>query len=358
MGPHLMRRPPKFVHAFLDRHGAPRFYFRRPGYPRVALPGLPWSPEFMRAYEQALGGQPIQVGAARVMPGTMRALAVSYFNSPAFRAMSGTTQQDYRHVIDRFCSQHGSKGVATLKPEHIAKLMAMCDKPNAANRLRKVLRAMMRHAVDIGMRSDDPTRDVRAIRVKTDGYHTWTEAEIAQFEARHPVGSLQRLALALLLFTGQRRGDVVHLGRQHIRDGMLHIRQRKTGAELGIPVHPELQALISGATDRLTFLVNDLGRPFPVGSFSNWFRAACDSANLHHCSAHGLRKAAARRLAEAGCTAHEIAAITGHASLSEIVRYTKAADQKRLATAAMDKAKERTTIGKPDTRFAKQGKIS
>ena len=86
----------------------------------------------------------------------------------------------------------------------------------------------------------------------------------------------------------------------------------------------------------------------------NWFREECDKAALHHCSAHGLRKAAARRLAEAGCTAHEIAAITGHASLREIVRYTKAADQRKLAAAAMEKAETRTSSVKPDIRFDKK----
>ncbi len=90
-------------------------------------------------------------------------------------------------------------------------------------------------------------------------------------------------------------------------------------------------------SDHLTFLTTQFGKPFTAAGFGNWFREQCNLAGLPHCSAHGLRKAAARRLAEAGCTAHEIAAITGHASLREIVRYTKAADQVRLAVAAMDK---------------------
>jgi hypothetical protein len=72
----MMKRPPKFVQGFVDRHGRPRFYFRRPGFDRVPLPGLPWSPEFMAAYETALAGQPMQVASASVKPGTMRALAV------------------------------------------------------------------------------------------------------------------------------------------------------------------------------------------------------------------------------------------------------------------------------------------
>jgi integrase len=354
MGQHSMKRPPKFVHGFVDRHGKPRFYFRRAGFKQVPLPGLPWSPEFMSAYEIALAGQPAQIGGLRVKPGTIRALAVSYYNSIDFRSMKPTTQSVYRNIIDRFCGEtdkqgwrHGDKSAATLQREHIIKLMAArAEKPDSANGLRKALRAMMKYAVEIGLRTDDPTRDVRAIRVKSAGYHSWSEAEIEQFEARHDIGTRARLALALLLFSGQRRGDVIVMGRQHIRNGELHVHQQKTGVELVIPVHPNLHAIISKTTaGRLTFLVTEFGKPFTAAGFGNWFREQCDMANLHHCSAHGLRKAAARRLAEAGCTAHEIAAITGHATLREITRYTKAADQKHLAVAAMEKAKSRTFSG-------------
>jgi integrase len=91
--------------------------------------------------------------------------------------------------------------------------------------------------------------------------------------------------------------------------------------------------------------VTEFGKPFTAAGFGNWFREQCDTANLRHCSAHGLRKAAARRLAEAGCTPHEIAAITGHASLKEIVRYTEAVNRKRLAQSAMAKVKVRTISG-------------
>lgn len=366
MGQHLMRRPPKFVQGFIDRHGKPRFYFRRTGFKSVALPGLPWSPEFMAAYEAAIAGQPLAVADGRVKPGTIRALAVSYYNSVAFRTMKSSTQSVYRNIIDRFCEEadkqgqkHGDKRAATLQREHIVKLMAArAEKPESANGLRKALRAMMKHAVETGLRADDPTRDVRAVRVKSDGFHSWTDAEIAQFEKRHAVGSRARLALALLLYTGQRRSDVVLMGRQHIRDGALNVRQIKTGAELAIPVHPELAAIIAAtATDHLTYLTTQFGQPFTAAGFGNWFREQCDVAGLKHCSAHGLRKAAARRLAEAGCTEHEIAAITGHASLREITRYTKAADQKRLAVAAMEKVSGTASV-KPVARFDRKRKKS
>ena len=356
MGPRM--KLPRYVHGFLDRHGKPRFYFRRPGFESVPLPGLPYSPEFMRAYEAALAGQARPRGAARTRPGTMAALALSYFASPQFSALRSSSQYVYRRTIERLCKDHGDRRAADLRRDHVVKLMSrLAGKPHAANTLRRALRNLMTHAIDIGIRGDDPTRDVKAIRIKSGGHHSWTDLEIAQFERCHAIGSRARLALALLLYTGQRRGDVIRMGAQHVRGGTLYVKQEKTGAELAIPMHPDLVAVIAATpSGHLTFLTTTIGGPFAATTFTHWFRRECDKAGLPHCSAHGLRKAAARRLAEAGCTAHEIGAITGHASLAELVRYTKAADQRRLAEAAM--AKTRTSARKPAGRFAKKaGKV-
>jgi integrase len=182
------------------------------------------------------------------------------------------------------------------------------------------------------------------------GFHCWTDEEIAQFEARHPIGSKPRLAFALLLYTGQRRGDVIKMGRQHIKDGVLTITQEKTGTTVAVPVHPQLRAAIdasAGINTNLTFIVTERGRPFPGHSFTAWFRKHCDDAGLpKRCVVHGLRKAAARRLAEAGCTVHEIAAITGHVTLREVERYTKAVDRERLARSAMARLGNETVTRK------------
>src|SRR5215510_11941445 len=171
-------------------------------------------PEFMAAYEQALAGQPMPIGAERVQPGTLRALAVSYFASPAFRTTRPSTQSTYRGIIDRLCIDHTDKRVTLLQREHVIKLLAArAHTPGTANALRRSLRALMQHAVEIGMRPDDPTRDVRKIpTAKGEGYHSWTEGEIEQFERHNPLGSRARLAFALLLYTGQRRSDGVHMG--------------------------------------------------------------------------------------------------------------------------------------------------
>ena len=152
------------------------------------------------------------------------------------------------------------------------------------------------------------------------------------------IGSRPRLVLSLLLYTGQRRSDVVRMGKQHVRNGLIAVRQIKTGVALQIPIHATLAAVIAATpSEHLTYLTTQFGTPFTAADFGNWFPDQCNLAGLSHCSAHGLRKAAARRLAEAACTAHEIAAITGHASLREVQCHTKAADQVRLAVSAMDR---------------------
>jgi integrase len=226
--------------------------------------------------------------------------------------------------------------------------------PTAARNWFKAIRAVTAHCIDINMLKDDPTLGVRLRPIKGDGFHTWSDGEITQFEAAHPIGSRERRALALGVYTGQRRGDVIRMGRQHIRDGVLHVTQEKTGAALAIPIHPELQAVLNAVPlTQLTFLQTLRGKPFPGHSFSAWFKAACGKAGLDpRCTFHGLRKAACRRLAEAGCSANEIAAISGHATLKEIARYTKAADQARMARNAM----ARTTVAESERQIRSASK--
>jgi integrase len=203
----------------------------------------------------------------------------------------------------------------------------------------KSFRHFFRWCSDRKLIRNDPTFGIKLKMPKSDGHHTWTEDEIAQFEAHYPIGSKARLALALGLYTAQRRGDVVHIGRQHIRNGVLTVRQQKTGTTLTIPIHPDLAAIIAATPiGHLTLLTSKGGKAYSGNDFTDQFRAWCDAAGLPgHCVFHGLRKAALTRLADAGCTAHEIAAISGHKTIAEVQRYTKGADQARLARAAMER---------------------
>jgi integrase len=347
---------PKFASEYKNQHGVWTVRLRRKGWPTVYPKSNPSTDEFAEEYRRWLGGQ-LEIGGARTKPGSLRALVVDYFNASDFRSLKASTSSVYRNIIERLCEETGTTGIkigdmpaVAMKREHIVKLMAK-RKPHAANRLRKILRNLMRHAIEIGMRKDDPTQTIKLFKSKNKiGFHRWAEEEIAQFESRHPVGTKARLAMALGLYFGQARQDVVVMGPQHIRNEVLHWTRLKTetstATELFIPVHRELRKIIDATPSRhLTFLVTDFGKPFAVAGFGNWFRERCDEAGLPRCSFHGLRKAAASRLAEAGCSAHEIASITGHASLKEVERYTRTADRKRLAVSAMAKIKGSTENG-------------
>ena len=332
----------KHVQAMTDRHGTMRYYFRKPGLARMTLPGLPGSREFMTAYQDALDGVPKtrNVGAERTRPGSFNALIVDYYGSARFRDLQPITQKSYRNVIERFRTENGDMSVAGLQSKHIRKIIDdRAATPGAANDLLKKLRILMRFAAEYGYRNDNPARDVRGIRTVSTGYRSWTEDDIARFEAHWPSGSRERLALRLLLYTGQRRGDVIHMGRQHVGGQTISVNQSKSLGQtrLELPIMPPLaEELAKIPPGQLTFIQTREGRPMTAAGFGNWFAASAKAAGLpNHSSAHGLRKAISRRLAEAGCSPAQIKAVTGHKGLAEVALYTAAADQKRLAKDAM-----------------------
>ena len=137
-----MRRAPRYVHAYVDRHGKPRFYFRRPGFKKIALPGLPWSPEFMQAYEAALNhALPIVIGARRTRPGTVDDAVARYLGSVVFAALAPATQKNRRSLLERFRVAHGDKRIGALRSEHVARLIGKL-RPHAQRNLLKTLRAL------------------------------------------------------------------------------------------------------------------------------------------------------------------------------------------------------------------------
>ena len=343
---------PKYVQAWVDAEGRPHCYFRRRGFPRVPLKGLPWSPSFMAEYEKAMSGARTAIGAGRVKPGSVAAVVAEYLDSRQFfGSKSAGTQRMRRGILERFRAAYGERPFARLPPEWIEALLDS-KPPHAARSWRATLRSLCQFGVKRRYLRTDPTANIKLRAVKSDGFHCWTEDEIAQFEAHHPIGTKPRLALALLLYTMQRRSDAIPMGRQHLSDclderlraqgvrHMLSIRQQKTGKPLVLPVRPNLQAVIDATpSEHLTFLTTATGGPYGGNYFSESFREWCDAAGLpERCKVHGLRKAGLRRGAEDGWSANELAAWSGHASLREVERYTRAADQARLARNALAKA--------------------
>jgi len=331
----------RYVHAFRDRTGRMRYYFRRNGR-RIPLPSLPGSTEFMNVYAAALSDQPKKVLERPIAPPrSFAALAIRYYGSPQYQSLSVSSRTNYRRVIDGFLEQHGHRRVDQMTREHVDVVIGkMSHKPGAGIILLKRIRTLVRYGMALGWTDRDPTAGVKGYGSKE--IHTWNESEIAIFEKRWPLGTRERLTFSLLLYTGQRGSDVHRMTWADIVGDAIRVAQQKTAAKLTIPIHDTLQQSLKRANrDYPTILVTNYGQQFSVKGFGQMISAAIQEAELpKRCKAHGLRKAAARRLAEAGCSTSEIAAITGHKTLAEVERYTRAADQERLARQAIQKQLE------------------
>ncbi len=337
---------PLHVSPAKDRHGRVRLRFRK-GLFSTYLTAARDTPEFWDQYRAACEGLKAaqsRIGATRLKPGSVSATVSAYYQSAEFRGLRATTQKVRRGILDRFVGKAGELPIAMLQRQHVkAMIGGMADRPNAANNFLKALRLLLEFAVDAEMIERNPARGVKGYRVKSEGHTTWSEADISAYEAHHPIGTRPRLAMALLLYTGQRRGDVIRMGWQHVEGDRIRVKQSKTGATLTLKMHPALvDALANTPRDNLTFLMTALGAPYSAAGFGNAFREWCNEAGLKQLSAHGLRKAAARRLAEASNSTKEIQSVTGHATLQEVDRYTRAADQQKLADRAIDSMPDRS----------------
>jgi len=330
---------PEFVTAYRDRHGKERLRFRRTGFPVHSFQHPAGSDEFWQKYLELKNAQRPSAQAKGNAPGSLDDLIARYYKSVQWKNIpKDTTRRVYRGELERFRALYGGRPAATMSARAVNVIMErMHETPSAAANLLKRLRQLFDYAILQGIRKDNPAKPVRAPKTRSTGFHTWSEDEIAAFEKKWKLGTREYLALSLLLYTAQRRSDIVTMGPQHVKDGRIRVRQMKTDKVLFIPMHSKLeQAIKACPSGQLAFLVTEKGTPFVKESFTNWFRKRCDMAGLAGCSAHGLRKAAARRMAETGLSNQLIKSITGHSSDSEVARYTRDAEQMAMADKAMD----------------------
>jgi integrase len=337
----MTRLPLKFVHAFIDRHGKVRHYFRRGGK-RTPLPGLPGSEQFMAAYQAAEARAPAPVtdiGASRTEPGTINALVVLYYKSADWNAHDPGTRKDRRPIIERFRVANGNKRVALLHRDHIEKMMA--DIPNlyARRHWLKAIRPLLKSAIP-SMRKDDPTAGIAGVKLpKTKGHHSWTDDEIQQYRDYWPLGTPQRLVMEFALEAVSRRCEVVRLGPQHVKDGRIRIERSHGSKDVDIPVSPELQAACEAMPKgHALYLTTAHGEPRSAGALGHDFAKWATEAGLpNRCRMHGLKKGGMRRLADAGATTHELMAISGHRDLSMVQLYCADYNDKKLADSGMKK---------------------
>ena len=258
----------RYVNSFANRKrksARVRYYFRRRGQKAILLPGQPGSEEFMAAYAAALASQPntSDIGADRTLPGTINALVVDYYRSDEWQSQLGEdTRKTRRRIIERFRATHGNKRVALLRENHIVKMLAEIDKRSAKRHWLKAIRGLLRFAVPT-MLKVDPTEGIGNIKLpKSRGHPTWTDEQIVQYRSYWPIGTQPRLVMEFALETVSRRGEVVRLGPQHVKNGRIRIERTHGSEDVDIPVSPQLQAACDAMPkSHLTFIVTAQGKP-------------------------------------------------------------------------------------------------
>jgi len=341
------RNPFPGVTRVVDRHGKIRWRFRMKGKPSCYIAGVYGSKEFVSNYQKAVDGQDQPIAASRLPAhGTFDWLIVEYQRTPTWHNLAPITKRNLGNEIERFRRRFGKAMVRDLRLDHIERILGdMADRPAAANKLLKLIRRLCRYAMRRELIVRDPSAGAKPYTLDGDGYHTWTDAEIAQFEAHHGVTSKAVLAMRLILCTGAAREDAAALGRQNIKDGpdgpRIVYRRIKTKQEVDIPIIDELaEVLAHVASDQMLFVTHGSGKGYTPESFGNWFREQCVAAELGHCSSHGLRKAGATRLANAEATEFEVMAFLGHRTTNEARTYVKRASRGKLTDSAFRKLRD------------------
>ncbi len=334
----------KYVTRDRDRHGNLRLYFRRAGKEKIRLKGLPGSDEFIESYRAALGKTG---GRETKIDKSFRWLCDRYFKSGDFEALEENTRRRKRAVLGEICDILGANGqrlgqapFASLKRAHVRKIRDLkADTPEAANHRLKQISALYAWAMKNDVATTNPAEKVEKLGGGSEGFYTWTEDDVAKFEACWPIGSKPRLAMSIMLLLGVRRSDAIVIGKSHeSRDGLFVSfvqfkgRKKSGGKMLTVPILPDLRAILDASDlGGETWLATEYGQPFSNAGFGNAFKDWCMKAKLPKCTAHGLRKAGAVRAAEAGASEHELMAMFGWEDADMARVYTRKAAQKKLA---------------------------
>jgi integrase len=335
-----MPRPrPPHLHRETTRHGRTVWFVRIGHGPRVRLRATYGSPEFQTEYQAAVAGKLTTRPQAAAM-GTLSWLVERYRETSAWKDLSHATRRQRENIMVGVLKTAGTTPCSQITRAHIVSGRdRRAETPAQARNFLDCVRGLFRWALDAGHVKIDPTQGVtNPARPKGGGFQVWSEDDVARYEARWPIGTKERVWLAVLLYSGLRRGDAVKLGRQHVRDGVATIRTEKTGVTVTLPILPALEEVLqAGPVGEMTFIAGTRGLPFRKESFGTAFAKACKAAGLSGRSAHGVRKAGATRAAENGATVAELNSLFGWSGEAMSSLYTKSADRARLAKGAISK---------------------
>lgn len=333
---------PQHVHRVVVK-GREYFYFQRgrgtaSAGPSVKLPGGPHTVEFWAAYKTQLNGD---VSTGR----SFNDLILAYRVSPEFDKRAASTKRDYLRYLEVISKAWGELLVSDLRPKHVIGLRdKWASTPVAANHLIAVLKTLVNWGIPREFCETNPCVYVPKLETDEEGARPWPVWAYSLIEehAREDV----RRAVLLARYTGQRQSDVLRMAPGDVEDGGINVVQQKTGKELWVPLHDDLVGALEGWSCS-PFVQTPKGEAYNTDRFqAAWTRlmngTPAGRIREEGYTFHGLRASSVEKLREAGCNAHEIESITGM-SPAMIMRYSRFADQKKLAKSAQRRLKERTS---------------
>lgn len=280
------------------------------------------------------------------IPGSVADVIARYRASPEFKRLAESTRKRYLDFLDRLAETVPDTRIADIDVAWLYEARdSLAHMPSTADKMLAILSILLSFSVKRGLRQDNPARHVERLGGGK-SFEPWPEAAIERFRA----GANRRAvwAVELAIYTGQRQSDVLAMQWRHIKDGLIWVVQQKTGEPLAIPIHPALAEVLEEIPRVGTNIVHrEDGRAYTRDGFRSIFQRDMKRLDLAGLQFHGLRHTAGRMLAEAGCTDREIMAITGHKTAAMVTRYTRRADQERLARGAITKLVTRTKLSKP-----------
>lgn len=321
----------------------------------ITIPVSPDDDRFMDCYHQARRGEkPVLAQPAGPQTKSFDWLAQKYIEFLEHKADSGSgsklTLVQRRSLLTRAGQFEASDGkplgtahFEVPKSEFVALRNAMASTSAEADNMIKAIRSLYRFAIEIGHCSENPALSIARIHKPKGGAVAWNADDIAQYKKSHPPGTMAHLYLTLLMFTGCRIGDAIWLGRnQEVkREGQVWLKwqPRKTGSAIvEIPLLPPLfDATRAQVVQGPTYMLNEHGKPFKSSDtlrtrFARW----CASAGLEGKSSHGIRKALAEILSEAGMSEKQVGSVLAHVNPSTTAIYTSGANRRRLAASSME----------------------
>lgn len=325
-----------YLHKETTRHGKVNWYVRVGHGPRTRLHSEFGTKKFTAEYQAAISGNPIIVNGED--KNSLKWLIGRFRRSAEWEMLSKGTKKQRDHFFHAIIEASGNVPYRAIKKQNILDGIDRRKKtPGAANNFLRTLKALFKWAKESDYIDQNPTEGIKKLQYKSDGFPIWTLNEVTQYREKWAIGTRERLAMELLLWTGLRRGDIVRLGKQHIKNNKAMIPTEKGEQPIYITITPELKQLISvSPTGDMALIATESGYPRNKDAYGNWFRKACRAAGVKK-SSHGLRKLAATLLAEAGGTQNELRAAFGWKTDAMARFYTEKADKNRLSSKAAER---------------------